>query len=133
MLRFITEKPPVQTQAKVVTTASYRGRPARRKARISAPVRTKYIIYKIWEDWTVLGTSLEKMGPGTSAWTSTWVRPPTRGRKASVKSSTPMPPIQEAKDRQNRMPRGRASMSARTVPPEVVKPETISKRQSAKL
>ena len=41
--------------------------------------------------------------------------------------------IQEAKDRQNRMPRGRASMSARTVPPEVVKPETISKRQSAKL
>ena len=44
-----------------------------------------------------------------------------------------MPPIQEAKDRQNRMPRGRASMSARTVPPEVVKPETISKRQSAKL
>ena len=77
-----------------------------------------------------MGTSLEEMGPGTSAWTRTCVRPPTRGRKARVKSSTPMPPIQEAKERQNRMPRGRASMSARTVPPEVVKPETISKRQS---
>ena len=43
-----------------------------------------------------------------------------------------MPPTQEEKDRQKRMPLGRDSMSARMVAPEVVKPETISKRQSAK-
>ena len=43
-----------------------------------------------------------------------------------------MPPIQEAKDRQKRIPRGRRSMSVRMVAPEVVKPETISNRQSAK-
>ena len=49
----------------------------------------------------VLGTSLEETGPVASAWTKTWVRPPTLGRKARVKISTPMPPIQEEKARQN--------------------------------
>ena len=80
----------------------------------------------------VLGASLEETGPVASAWTKTWVRPPTLGRKARVKISTPMPPIQEEKDRQNRMPRGMDSMSVRMDPPVVVKPETISKKQSAK-
>ena len=50
-----------------------------------------------------------------------------------VKISTPMPPIQEEKARQKRIPRGRDSMSDRAVPPVVVKPEALSKKQSAKL
>lgn len=47
-----------------------------------------------------------------------------------MKISTPMPPIQEAKDRQNRIPWGRDSTSVRMDPPVVVKPETTSKKQS---
>jgi len=49
-----------------------------------------------------------------------------------VKINTPIPPIQEEKERQNRMPRGRDSTSVRIEAPVVVKPETISKKQSAK-
>ena len=49
-----------------------------------------------------------------------------------VKISTPIPPTQEEKARQNRMLRGRDSMSGRMVPPVVVKPEALSKKQSAK-
>ena len=40
MLVFITEKPPVQTVAKVVTTESYRGMPAMHRAMVSATVST---------------------------------------------------------------------------------------------
>ena len=41
-----------------------------------------------------------------------------------------MPPIQEAKDRQNRMPRGRPSTAVKMEQPVVVKPETTSKKLS---
>ena len=41
MLALSTEKPPVQTVAKVLTVASYRGIPARSRATISAPVRPR--------------------------------------------------------------------------------------------
>ena len=47
-------------------------------------------------------------------------------------TSTPMPPSQWVKERQNRIPRGSASMSTRMVAPVVVKPEQVSKIQSTK-
>lgn len=40
MLASFTEKPPVQTVAKAVTTLSYHGSPTRRRQTISAPVST---------------------------------------------------------------------------------------------
>ena len=45
------------------------------------------------------------------------------GSSAVVRTSTPMPPSQCVKARQNRMPLGMASMSVRIVEPVVVKPE----------
>ena len=44
-----------------------------------------------------------------------------------------MPPTQWVKLRQNRMPRFSDSTSVRMVAPVVVKPETVSKKQSTKL
>lgn len=43
-------------------------------------------------------------------------------------TSTPMPPTQWVKLRQNRIPRGRASISVRMEEPVVVKPDTLSKK-----
>ena len=71
---------------------------------------------------------MEETGPGDSAWTRTWDRSPRPGRKASRKTTTPMPPSQELKDRQNSRLFGSDSTSLRMVPPVVVKPETLSKR-----
>ena len=88
------------------------------------------MLYRIREEREVFGTSLEETGPVASAWTRTWVRPPTLGRKARVKISTPMPPIQEENERQNRMPRGRPSTAVKMEQPVVVKPETTSKKLS---
>ena len=76
------------------------------------------------------GTSLEEIGPGDSAKTSTCSRPPTFGRKARVNSSTPMPPTQQEKDRHSSSPRGRPSTPLRIEAPVVVRPETVSNRQS---
>ena len=52
---------------------------------------------------------------------------PSLGTMAVANTSTPMPPSQWVKARQNRMPLGRASMSVRMVEPVVVKPEQDSK------
>ena len=52
---------------------------------------------------------------------------PSFGRMAMVSTSTPMPPSQWVKDRQNRMPLGRCSISVRMVDPVVVNPEAVSK------
>ena len=48
-------------------------------------------------------------------------------------TSTPIPPTQCVKLRQNRMPRCRDSTSVKIVAPVVVKPETVSKIQSTNL
>ena len=52
---------------------------------------------------------------------------------AMTNTRTPMPPTQWVKLRQNRMPRFSDSTSVRMVAPVVVKPETVSKKQSTKL
>ena len=54
------------------------------------------------------------------------------GMTAMRKTSTPMPPIQCVKLRQNRPERDRLSMSFRIEAPVVVKPETVSKNASMK-
>ena len=48
---------------------------------------------------------------------------PMEGSSAVVSTSTPMPPSQWVKARQNKMPLGSASMSVKMVAPVVVKPE----------
>lgn len=77
-------------------------------------------------------TSLEIVGPGTSARMIYIVCSLFFGRNASTKTSTPMPPIQCVKLRQKSRQRDSASISVRIVAPVVVKPETVSKKQSIK-
>ena len=76
-------------------------------------------------------TSLPGAGPGISARSMCMPCPsPPIGRMAITNTSTPMPPTQWVKLRQNRPPRVRGSTSVRMVAPVVVKPETVSKMQS---
>ena len=76
------------------------------------------------------GTSLLTTGPGDSACIRYRAPSPSLGIRASVSTSTPMPPIHWVSARQNKMPRGRDSISERMVAPVVVKPETVSKKAS---
>ena len=55
------------------------------------------------------------------------------GRMAMTNTSTPMPPTQCVKLRQNSRPRSMVSTSVRMLAPVVVKPETVSKKLSIKL
>ena len=54
---------------------------------------------------------------------------PKKGSRAAVRISTPIPPSQWVKDRQNSSPMGSPSMAVRMVAPVVVKPEMVSKKQ----
>ena len=74
--------------------------------------------------------SLPTEGPGTSARIRCMARPSVRGMTAIRKTSTPMPPTQWEKLRQNSIPWLMDSTSVRMVEPVVVKPETISKKAS---
>ena len=55
------------------------------------------------------------------------------GSTAMTNTSTPMPPIQWVKLRQNSTPWPRGSTAVKNVAPVVVKPETVSKNASMKL
>ena len=79
----------------------------------------------------ILGTILLRVGPGLSARTRWEVRPPILGSRARVSTSTPMPPIQWVKLRQNMIPWGAPSKWVVTVAPVVVKPDTASKNASS--
>ena len=78
------------------------------------------------------GTSLPTVGPGTSARMMCIERSPLMGMTAMRNTSTPMPPIQCVKLRQNRPERERLSMSFKIEAPVVVKPEVVSKKASTK-
>ena len=75
-------------------------------------------------------TSLPTVGPGTSARRRCMPCPSVMGRTAMTNTSTPMPPTQWVKLRQKRMLLLRDSTSGRMLAPVVVKPETVSKKQS---
>ena len=78
----------------------------------------------------IVGTILLRVGPGLSARTRWEVRPDICGSSARVSTSTPMPPIQWVKLRQNITPRGWPSICVMMDAPVVVKPETASKKAS---
>ena len=86
--------------------------------------------YKILDDWEARGTSLLFTGPGLSARMRKLELIPRKGSRAAVRMSTPIPPSQWVKDRQNSSPMGSPSMAVRMVAPVVVKPEMVSKKQS---
>ena len=73
------------------------------------------------------------VGPGTSARIRCIPWPSVIGSTAMTNTSTPMPPTQWVKLRQNRQLRRRGSTAVRMVEPVVVKPETVSKKASIKL
>lgn len=77
------------------------------------------------------GTNLDTSGPGLSAFIRfIWVPPLFVGISIRMNTSTPMPPIQWEKLRQNREVWDRASSSLRMEDPVVVNPETISNTAS---
>ena len=76
------------------------------------------------------GTIFPTEGPGTSARMTCMERSLAKGSTAMIKTSTPMPPIQWVKLRQNSSPRGSASTSVRMLAPVVVKPDTVSNTAS---
>ena len=88
--------------------------------------------YKIFALSLSLLEIFPQVGPGTSARIRCMARPSVMGSTAMAKTSTPMPPIQWEKLRQNSVPWLSASTSVRIVEPVVVKPETVSKKASAK-
>ena len=88
--------------------------------------------YKILALSLNLLDSLPQVGPGTSARIRCMARPSVIGSTAMANTSTPIPPTQWEKLRQNNAPRLSASTSFKIVEPVVVKPDTISKKASAK-
>ena len=78
----------------------------------------------------ILGTILEKVGPGLSARARWEARPVMEGRSARVNTSTPMPPIQCVKQRQSIRQWLMLSTSDRMLAPVVVKPDTVSNSAS---
>ena len=76
------------------------------------------------------GTSLPLTGPGISARARCMLRSSLIGITASMNTSTPMPPIQWEKLRQNSTPRPSVSTSGTTDAPQVVKPDVISNSAS---
>jgi len=80
-----------------------------------------------------LGTSLPTDGPGLSACIKYILEAPAIGRIASIKTNTPMPPIQWEKLLHIKIECGRTSTSDKIVAPVVVKPDTISNRASTGL
>ena len=80
----------------------------------------------------MVGDTLPTSGPGLSALSRCMLSPLPfeRGMMAMTNTSTPMPPIQWVKLRQNRSPRQRPSMLVRMLAPVVVKPDAVSKRAS---
>ena len=85
--------------------------------------------------WRILGTSFPTEGPGLSARIRCRVKPCPfcPGATASRKTNIPMPPSQWVKLRQKSSPLLMASTSVRMEAPVVVKPETVSKKQSTRL
>ena len=76
------------------------------------------------------GISLPTTGPGISARMMWMERSVTLGTSAITNTSTPMPPTQWVKLRQNRRPRLMTSTFSRIDAPVVVKPLTVSKKAS---
>ena len=104
MLAFFTLKPPVPAVAKVLTSASYSGMPPASRNTTSNMLITTYIPYSIMALCLALGTSLPTTGPGTSARIICILRSSARGSTAIINTSTPMPPTQLVKLRQNSSP-----------------------------
>ena len=67
------------------------------------------------------------IGVGVSALKSCAPPTPSSGRTATASTTTPMPPIQMSCARQRLIDAGTRSRFDRTVPPEAVKPDTVSK------
>ena len=78
-------------------------------------------------------TSFPTVGPGTSARIRCMPWPSVMGSTAITNTSTPMPPTQWVKLRQNSPLRLKGSTAVKIVDPVVVKPETVSKKASIKL
>ena len=72
------------------------------------------------------GSMRSLVGPGISARNSCMPPAPAKGKTATTRISTPMPPTRWVVARQSRMPLGTPSRIGMTVAPVVVMPETVS-------
>ena len=130
MLEFNSANPPVPTVENVSVSASYRDRPASISAAASTAVMARYILYRIKAVWRTFGTSFPTDGPGLSARIRCILELPDSGRTAIRNTSTPMPPLQCVKQRQNAVARESSSTEDSTLAPVVVNPDIVSNRAS---
>lgn len=84
--------------------------------------------YKIRAVCLILGTSLPTEGPGLSARMRLMLEPPLKGMIASIKTKTPMPPIQLVNERHNKLQLDNASTSLSMLAPVVENPDTVSNK-----
>ena len=112
---------------------SNRDIPDKRSTAICIMVIPKYIMYSILAESPSLGTSLPTSGPGDSDLIRCMFCAPVMGSTASMKTKTPIPPIQWVKLLQKRELCDRCSTSCNMLEPVVVNPETVSKKASVKL
>ena len=129
ILAFLTQKPAADRVEKETVTASYKLRPPKYSMAVSSTVKPKYMphshIAVVW----VLGVSFPFTGPTDSA-PMRWKVPapaPSAGRKATKRTTIPMPPSQLVMLLQKRMLLKLPSISVIVVAPVVVKPLIISK------
>ena len=123
-------KPPVPTVPKAWTRLSNRGMPPSSSIPTSTVVIRKYSRYSTRAVSRVRGVSLPTTGPGISALRMFMDRSELPEIMV-INTSTPMPPTQWVKLRQNSSPWLMASTSVRIDAPVVVKPLTVSKNASA--
>ena len=121
---------PVPAVPKVSTILSNTGIRPSSSTTISTNVMAMYIAYKIKAVFLAAGTSFSTLGPGLSARIKKILVPPDKGITAMTNTSTPIPPIQWVKLRQNKIQRGRLSTSERILAPVVEKPDAVSNNAS---
>ncbi len=124
------EKPPVPRVEKVWHAASKALMPAARSRAYSASDRPAYTFQSASAVSAMRGASFSDRAPENSALYSAIPPAPIRGSTAMVRSTTPMPPSQCVKCRQNWITGGSTSTRGRIVAPVVVKPETDSNTAS---
>ena len=130
MLSFKTPNPPVPAVPKDKVRDSKGDIPVSNSNTTCTMVRKIYISYSILAVCFTLGTSFPTVGPGLSARIRCMLYPPARGNTAKISTSTPMPPIQWVKLRQNRLHFDSTSTLFKILAPVVVSPEIVSNSAS---
>ena len=126
----LLENPPVPAAPKAWIIDSNKFIPPKRRSITVIIVKTIYIPYKFLAVSESFGVILPKVGPGTSLCIKRDDSLFEFGKIAKVNTKIPIPPTKWDKDLQKIIECGKSSTLIATDAPEVVKPDTISKKAS---